>query len=146
MKPILIIFSASLIIFSTACENSLSDKDSEFMGTWIEQTDRMDTIDFTIFGSDLALNLRRGYEFQNGYFLPRYGSGFYAFEFMGSDTIGLCSYLSSSCISGIPESYPKYYFKKINANTFRIRNFYNPDKNPEEVFTFSRIKDLFSKN
>jgi hypothetical protein len=124
-------------MFVVGCENN-SDTQSDLMGTWIEQSDRIDTIDFTLFGSDLAINLRRGLEFHNGYLLPKYGAGFYAYAFIGSDTIGLCSYLSSSCIAGLPDSYPKYYFKRVNENTFQIKNFYNPDKNSEEIFTFSR--------
>jgi hypothetical protein len=136
MKPIILI--NSLLLLFVACESS-SDTNSDLMGTWIEQSDRIDTIDFTIFGSDLAFNLRRGYEYHNAYLLPKYGAGFYAYEIMGSDSIGLCSYLSSSCIAGLPNSYPKYYFNRVNKNTFQISNFYNPDKNPEVIFTFSRI-------
>src|SRR5512145_821856 len=127
MRQKIIFLLTSLLIFLIACESHSEITDSELKGTWIEQADRMDTIDFTLFGSDIVLNLRRGSEFQNGYLLPKYGSGHYAYELMGRDTIGLCGFLSSSCISGLPESYTRYYFKKVNEITFQIQNFYNPD-------------------
>jgi hypothetical protein len=139
MKPSISILITCLLLFIIACEKNSEYSNFELMGTWLEQADRTDTLDFTKFGSDLAINLRRGSEFHNGYLLPKYGAGYYAYELIGSDTIGLCYFLSSSCIKGLPNSYTKYYFQKVKENTFKISNFYNPD-NSEEVLTFSRLK------
>ena len=121
------------------CEKS-DNSESEITGTWIEITEKSDTIDFTKFGIEIALNLRRGLVLINDYWLPNYGSGFYACELLESDSIALCYSLSSSCVSGLPKSYSKYFFKWSDKNTFIISNFYNPDISPNAIFTFSRIE------
>jgi hypothetical protein len=133
MKILISVLIVFLFIFLSGCEKS-EIPESDLTGTWIEQAEKSDTIDFTTFTSKQAINLRRGSEFINGYWLPKYGSGFYAWELPESDSIALRHFLSSSM------SYKKYYFTRVNENTFSISNFYNPDKSPETIFTFKRIE------
>jgi hypothetical protein len=127
----------------TGCDvknKNFADNPLTINGTWVEITKKSDTIDFTEFGSKPALNLRRGLVLINGYQIPDYGSGFYAYEILKSDSIGLCYVLSSSCVNTVPISYSKYFFKLIDRNTFIICNFYNPGLSPDTIFTFSRIE------
>jgi len=139
MKTIINVLIISQFILMNGCAKS-DNSELVITGTWIEISEKSDTIDFTKFGSELALNLRRGLVLINDYWLPNYGSGFYAYELQESDSIALCYSLSSSCISGLPKSYSKYFFKLSNNNTFKITNFYNPDISPNTIFTFSRIE------
>jgi hypothetical protein len=139
MRIIISVLIVCLFIFLGGCEKS-DTPESDLTGAWIEQAEKSDTIDFTTFTSNQVINLRRGSEFINEYWLPKYGSGFYAYYLTDIDSIALCHSLSSACISGLPKSYKKYYFTRVNENTFSISNFYNPDKSPEAIFTFSRIE------
>jgi hypothetical protein len=123
-----------LFIFISGCEK-IDTSESDLTGIWIEKAEKSDTIDFTTFGSKPALNLRSGSELINDYWLPKYGSGYYSWEITESDSIALRHFLSSSMI------YKKYYFTRIDENTFSISNFYNSDKSPEVIFTFSRIRN-----
>ena len=133
MNTIKNILFTCLLIFLIGCEKS-DTSESDLTGTWIELAEKSDTIDFTTFTSQRAINLRRGSELINDYWLPKYGSGYYSWEITESDSIALRHFLSSSMI------YKKYYFTRIDENTFSISNFYNQDKSPETIFTFKRIE------
>ncbi len=139
MKAIIKFLIVGLIVLINGCEKT--DKpESGLTGTWIEITEESDTIDFNEFVLESIFNLRRGLVLVNEYWLPDYGSGFYSYELLEIDSIALCYSLSSSCVSGLTNSYSKYYFKLIDNETFNISNFYKPDISPKEILTFSRIE------
>ena len=72
ISRILLIFSLILIIMG--CEKS-DEQISELSGSWIEFTNRNDTIDFDFWNSETdVFILKRGFVLQNGYWLPKYGS------------------------------------------------------------------------
>lgn len=125
----------SLIVLIIGCTKT--DKlESGLTGTWIEITEKNDTIDFTHFTSSQAVNLRRGYEMRGEYWQIK--GGMYLYKVLDSDSIAIGSIWSSSC-PGDPACYPHYLFKLIDNETFNIGNFYNRDISPNEILTFSRI-------
>ena len=107
-------------------------------GTWLEVTEKNDTIDFTHFGSNQAVNLRRGFEIRNGHWLPK--GGMYFYILLNSDSIALNSIFSSICPVPDPDCYPHNFFKLSTSNTFKIGNFYNSTISPNEIFTFLKIE------
>ena len=107
-------------------------------GTWVEVKEKNDTIDFTQFLSNQAINLRRGYEIRNGHWLPK--GGMYFYVLLDSDSIALNSVYSSMCPVPDADCYPHYFFKLSNSNTFEIGNFYNSTISTNELITFSKIE------
>lgn len=83
-------------------------------GVWVEQQARLDTIQFL--DGDF-LDLRRGRELHNGLLVPKYGSGWYDYEFQ-RDSISLRSMLSSNT------SRQTYYFN-ARTETLTIGDFFN---------------------
>ncbi len=122
----------SLIFTVLSCEK---DKPSPpLSGTWIEFTDRHDTIDFESWSSEDVFFLRRGYEFQNGYLLPIHGSGAYRYK-LNSDIIKINNMLWN-CIC-----YPSYYFQMdADNNRFIIGNFFDTTLTEKQHITFIRLK------
>jgi hypothetical protein len=139
MKTIIKLLFTSLIILISGCEKTDNLK-SELTGTWIEIIEKSDTIAFTEFNSKPMFNLKRDLILLDDHWLPNYGSGFYTYVLLEKDSIALCYSLSSSCVSGLPNSYSKYFYKLIDNDKFIISNFYNPDISPNEILTFSKIE------
>lgn len=83
-------------------------------GTWTEIDTQTDTIIFKTNYISGSLMLNRGFETINGHYLPKIGSGPYAYE-ISNDSIKLESMLSSTL-------YGRKYFFKFNesAKTFYI--------------------------
>ena len=139
MKTTIAFCIICLTILINGCEKP--DKgESKLKGTWVEVKEETDTIAFNEFSSEPRFHLRRGLIKMNDYLLPNYGSGPYGYELTESDSISLCYSLSSSCITGLSDSYSKYYFRLISNDTMKIGNFYNPDIRSDEILTFSKIK------
>src|SRR4030042_2136982 len=112
----LLIFILSPSIIS--CEEN-GDTNMELSGIWIESAQRFDTIDFESWPTDSVFLLKRGFEIQNGYLLPKANSGIYKFK-LEPDAIRLVN-MFSSC-----ECYSQYYFKMYLSNSvFKIGNFYD---------------------
>ncbi len=107
---------------------------SELYGTWVEFTNRQDTIEFDRWGSEEAIFLRRGFEFKNEYWLPKYGSGIYRYKFR-PDTIKINNPLWN-CIC-----YRAYYFEfDATRNWLIIGNFYDTAFAASKHITFYRIE------
>ena len=101
-------------------------------GSWVEISERSDTLIFTQFGTEPAFELRRGLEKRNGYMLPKYGAGIYCYKVTG-DTISLEDLLSGA------GGYVNFYFKQNTGDSFDIGNFYNQMVTPDVKITFTRI-------
>jgi len=108
------------------------------VGTWIEVTAKSDTIVFTQFISNPAIDLRRGFEIRNGHWLPK--GGIYFYILLDRDSIALNSSYSSICPVPDPDCYQHYFFKLSISDTFEIGNFYNTTISPNEILTFSKIE------
>ena len=93
-------------------------------GVWIEAKDRSDTIVI----NDEYFSLNRGKEMRNGYLLPKYGSGTYAFKFK-QDSISLYNQLSS-CYCFFD------YFFEQQENSIRVGDFYRKNPVQPEILTF----------
>lgn len=109
-------FAAGILLIACKKE-SVSDS---MQGSWIESTQRKDTIEFVSFADtkDKWLNLKctKG---ANG--LPQYANGYYTMT-ISQDSVILRWSLSSSI------SNKNYYFKfNSNKNSFVIDNFYKHD-------------------
>ena len=116
-----------------SCEKS-KNAVSELSGTWVEFSNRLDTIDFDSWPSDSVFVLKRGSELINGDLLPKYGSGIYSYKQM-SDTI-MIQNMFWSCLC-----YSSYYFQMNSTNKlFIIGNFYDSTLTDSPKITFSRIK------
>ena len=127
------IFFLSLYLIFLSCEKN-DDTISELSGIWIENTGRIDTIDFDSWNSGNVFIFRRGSELKNEYMLPKYGSGIYSYE-LDHDTIILRNW-ESSCMCTQP-----YYFQMNSFDqTFQIGNFYDTVNVSGYLFTFIRIK------
>lgn len=92
-------------------------------GTWVEITKKMDTIDFTHFGSNKAFYLKSGYVMQSGHRIPK--GEIYYYIALKDDSIALNPITSSICPFPNPDCYPHYFFKVNSGNTFDIGNFYD---------------------
>lgn len=100
-------------------------------GTWVETTQRMDTLVFD--HQHPFFDLNRGKELRDGHLLPKYLSGPYLYE-IGKDNIYLRWGLSSS------SSGTNYYFNADSKNgQMSIGNFFVDSISKNEVLTFSRI-------
>jgi hypothetical protein len=120
------------MVSNLSCEKD--EISSKLSGTWIEFTNRNDTIDFESLSSEDVFVVRRGYEFHSGYILPKHGSGVYRYK-LNSDTIMINNMLWS-CLC-----YPSYYFQMDAANhRFIIGNFYDTTLAVAQPITFIRIK------
>jgi hypothetical protein len=77
--------------------------------------------------------LNRGFETRNGYYLPKMGSGPYAYE-ISNDSIRLLSLLSSS-------AYGQKYFFKLNesSGTFNVQVFTTFETN-KAILTFKKLE------
>ncbi len=126
--PIIFIF---IFTISSCEEDKIS---SNLSGTWIEFSNRKDTIDFESWSSEDVFFLRRGYEFRNGNVLPIHGSGVFRYK-LSSDTIMINNMLWN-CIC-----YPSYYFQLDADNQrFIIGNFFDTTLIAAQHITFIRIK------
>ena len=114
MKHGLILFS--FIILSCSKDDMKSLTSTELQGKWIESVTRLDTVSFETVDSFDMMNLSRGIELKNGYFLPKSGSGPYKYKLLEGE-ISLYWVLSSD------SKFKDYYFK-MNGNKFNIGNFY----------------------
>jgi hypothetical protein len=118
-----------------SCEKSTFNPN--FVGSWIEVSEKLDTITFTRFLSENALQLDRGYKNVESGPIPLGGK--YFCIFLESDSLAINSIYSSFCPMPDTNCYPRYYFKSINENSFAIGNFYNSAKGSEIIFTYSRL-------
>ncbi|MFX1256156.1 MAG: hypothetical protein ACFFCZ_31405 [Promethearchaeota archaeon] len=132
LKILILILIASIVVF---CERTPSG--ILLVGSWLEITEKNDTIDFTQFTSQQAINLRREYELQNGHWTQK-GGMFYYF-LLNSDSIALNSIYSSICPDPDPNCYPHHHFKLISDDMFEIGNFYNLKLSHHEILTFSKL-------
>jgi hypothetical protein len=132
LRILILILIASIVV---CCERTPSGILLD--GSWLEIAEKNDTIDFTQFTSHQAINLRRGYELQNGYWTPK-GGMFYYF-LLSSDSIALNSIYSSICPDPDPNCYPHYHFKLISDDMFEIGNFYNLTIRQDKILTFSKL-------
>ena len=98
---------------------------NELTGTWIEATDKADTLVF--FGTE-SFMLNRGKEMSNGHILPKYGSGIYEYK-LQNDSISLYNSISSCyCFNN-------YYFE-IKNGTLKIGDFYRKNLTQQGTLTF----------
>ena len=125
-----------LTFASIGCEKKEKILPETIAGTWIEVTEKKDTINFTKFGSRKALDLKRGYELRSGHLLPK--GGMYYYFLLESNSIAINSIFSSICPVPDPACYPHYSLKLINSDTFEIANFYKNDISANEIITFSK--------
>jgi hypothetical protein len=135
MKKTTVIQIIFLIVLSfIACQkedNAIQGLD----GTWIELDTHTDTIVFKTNFSSGSLMLNRGFETINGYYLPKIGSGPYAYE-ISNDSINLTWLLSSSV-------YPnrRNYFFNLNesSGTFNVQVFTAFETN-KAILTFKKLE------
>ncbi|MGV3507852.1 MAG: hypothetical protein ACO1N7_01085 [Sphingobacteriaceae bacterium] len=127
-----IIYKAIVLLITTPLIVSSCKKDNppaEFTGSWVETTDRTDTI---VFMDDKMMDLRLGYEIRNTFVLPKIGAGLYIYD-IKSDGITLQYGLSSSFDQTI------YSFKK-DGDKLYIGDFYQKTGSKGQVLTFERLK------
>jgi hypothetical protein len=133
MKIITVIQITFLMVLSlTACQKE--DKIIQGLdGTWTEIDTHTDTIIFKTNDISGSLVLNRGFETRNGYYLPKMGSGPYAYE-ISNDSIRLLSLLSSS-------AYGQKYFFKLNesSGTFNVQVFTTFETN-KAILTFKKLE------
>lgn len=118
-----ILFAFSIILISS-CKKE-SDKGTLESNSWIESSNRTDTIVFK--DGFLVLNLPK--EARGGYLLPKLGAGPYAFKEL-KDSIGLQHALSSS------SKFNNYAFK-IENNTLYIGDFYQSSR---KLLVFKKLR------
>lgn len=119
-------FIAILGVFLFAsCKKENSSLDSL---KWVEQKDRVDTIEF----KDGFLVLNRGKEMRDGHLLPKIYSGPYSYKEQ-KDSIRLISALSSSINF-------KTYTYKNSGNKLFIGDFYQKTGNVNETLVFVKLK------
>lgn len=128
---------ASLLISISGCEKQDDIQEgqiSELSGTWIELTNKNDTIVFGNWTSQDVFLLQRGFESRNGSILPKYGSGPYVF-IIKQDSIMLNSMFSSLAC------YSSYYFQlNLSKDMFEIGNFYDNSIPSSQHIVFYKFK------
>jgi hypothetical protein len=119
------------VLCITACQKE-DNTIQGLSGTWTEIDTKTDTIIFKTNSVSGSLLLNRGYETRNGYYLPKMGSGPYAYE-ISHDSIKLTWILSSS-------GYGQNYFFKFNesTDTFNIQVFTSFATN-KAILTFRKL-------
>lgn len=113
------------------CEKDTADK-VIVDGTWVETTQKMDTLLFLDNNQKFTLN--RGTEIRGGQLLPKYLSGPYSYT-LQEDSIALV-WQASSCLCKV-----NYYFKiDTNKDQIQIGNFFIDSLSNNVVLTFNRIR------
>ena len=104
------------------------------LGSWVEVNTLADTIVFNSDNIKGILWLQRGFEFRNGYRLPKIGSTGYEYT-LSSDSIKMIDELSCSMQSG------KFYFKTDETNlVINIGKFSEYIETNKSILTFRKIK------
>ncbi len=127
IKPL--IFVCVLILI--ACESN--NQSTNFKGKWVENVERKDTLLFENSDSIGFFILSNGFEFRNGYWLPRAGSGLYSYKFK-EDSILVNPAVSDAII------FTHYYFHLNSTfDVLQVGNFYNSSLPASTKMTFVRI-------
>ncbi|WP_111672339.1 hypothetical protein [Algoriphagus litoralis] len=101
-------------------------------GIWVDQLTKTDTLEFlTLQDGSSLLNLKRGQQNQNGFAVPKIGSGLYTFS-IKKDNITLQYSLSSYY------NPTEYYFRQ-NALELKIGRFFDSE-NSSDVLTFRKVR------
>jgi hypothetical protein len=129
MKYGLLVTLAVLI----SCTSETFDEDQiELEGKWISVSTKTDTLTFERFGDGNWMILGRGKQMNNGFLLPKSGSGPYDYELLGGDKISLRWTLSSNA------AFNEFYFKQA-GNKITIEKFFdNPTSGT--LITFKKIR------
>ena len=125
-----------IIILIVLCSSACQKQDNIIQGLsgiWTEVDTQTDTIIFSTNSMSGSLLLNRGYETRNGFYLPRLGSGPYAYE-ISHDSINL-HWIASS------QAYGQNYFFKFNesSGTFNIQVFTSFATN-KAILTFRKLE------
>lgn len=119
-----------LFFLLVGCKKEPVEK-APIYGTWVETTQKMDTLVFNNQHPSFFLN--RGKEMRNGYLLPGYLSGPYSYE-IGKENIYLRWGLSSS------SNGTNYYFNvDSKIRQISVGNFFVDSLSKNVILTFSRI-------
>ena len=124
-----LIYFGLFVLFLISCEETENEK-SQLKGTWIENSNRMDTLVFNNQGSEGMFILYRDKEIRNGYLLPKAGAGPYNYTING-DIINLTYSLSSSL-----ESHDYFFSQDLENGKIEIGNFYVDSICEHFVLTF----------
>ncbi|MFD0837561.1 hypothetical protein ACFQ0I_17420 [Mariniflexile aquimaris] len=119
-----------LTLLSCSKDDTNIANQSDLKGKWVDVETRLDTLSFESLNNLEIMNLNRGKEIREGYLLPKYGSGSYAYK-LSELKISLNWMLSSN------SNFKDYYFKIIE-NRLNIGNFY--DSEYGETLNFEKLK------
>ncbi len=114
-------------LLSSSCQED-EDSINPLLGTWLESTDRSDTL---IFEEEFFI-LNRGKEMQNGNLLPIPDSGLYFYE-LRKDTVSVQNSVSSfSGFYNVPI--------EVEGDRLTIGDFYQKDTINSSLLFFERIE------
>lgn len=118
-----------LVLFLISCEENDNEK-ILLNGTWIESSQRVDTLVFNKQSSEGLFILNREREIRNGYLLPIAYAGPYNYS-INEDSINLRYGFSSSF-----ESYNYYFSLDIDNEILEIGNFFEDSLSKNVILTF----------
>ena len=99
---------------------------TDLHGAWVEVEEKTDTLTFSSLEEMEIVSLDRGFEWSNGYLLPKSGSGPYVYK-LYEDRIDLNWMLSSNA------QFETFGLSLIDKRMY-IGNFYDPNRGATLVF------------
>jgi hypothetical protein len=125
------VFVVALLCLCYGCRSD--DKATiNLNGMWIDAA-KQDTLIFNE-REDNTFTVKRGYEFVNGYRLPKIGTDIYSYKWR-NDSILINGYLWN-CIC-----FPAFYFSLNSDNTIlEVGDFYNPNYPTGNRLKFYKVK------
>jgi len=105
MRRELLLTGIFLCVLSGCTEDHAAGP-TDLSGSWVEVNTLTDTLAFGTSGGEQYMVLGRGKEDKNGFILPKYGSGPYAYKLLDGDKISLRWMLSANA------GFQEYYFRQ----------------------------------
>ena len=133
MFKLLLITLGIFLYMLPSCQKK-TESDEFLVGSWIESSNKSDTIVFSKHDNKAYFNLNRGKEIRGGYLLPKYYSGLYDYEILG-DSIALRWLLSSN---GNPHNH--YFHYDLDKNQLIIGNFFEDSLSSDLKLVFNKMQ------
>ena len=113
-----------------ACKGNSVDDPNSLYGQWVEATGRGDTLIFRDSQTSF-LEIRRGFVIQNGYRLPRAGSGLWEYKLLKDYKMEVQNTLSSLYA-------PTTSHIELKDKILYVSNFYEAENKSLELRSFNR--------
>ena len=118
------------LLFLVACKGNSVDDPNSLYGQWVEATGRGDTLTFRD-NQTSFLQIKRGFVIQNGYRLPRAGSGLWEYKLLKDYKMEVQNMLSSLYA-------PTTSHIELKDKILYVSNFYEAENKSLELRSFNK--------